>query len=53
MSADATMFWYDPSRPGTIDPTVPGAICYVDRGRRYGLGQWKRSDPVFFSGPCS
>jgi hypothetical protein len=52
MSADATMFWYDPQRPGTIDPSVPGAICYVDRGRRYGLGAWTRSDPVFFSGPC-
>jgi hypothetical protein len=53
MLADAAMFWYDPQRPGTIDPSVPGAICYVDRGRRYGLGQWTRSDPVFFSGPCS
>lgn len=53
MSADATMFWYDTSRPGTIDPSVPGAICYVDRGRRFGLGQWTRSDPTFFSGPCS
>jgi hypothetical protein len=52
MSADATMFWFDPSRPGTIDPSSPGAICYVDHGRRYGLGQWAKSDPVFFSGPC-
>lgn len=53
MSADAAMFWYDPQHPGTIDPSVPGAICYVDRGRRFSLGQWTRSDPVFFSGPCS
>ncbi|MCU1591890.1 MAG: hypothetical protein JWP11_3146 [Frankiales bacterium] len=53
MSADAAMFWYDPQRPGTIDPSVPGAICYVDRGRRFALGGWTRSDPVFFSGPCS
>jgi hypothetical protein len=53
MTADATMFWYDPQRPGTIDPSVPGAICYVDRGRRYSLGTWRRSDPTFFSGPCS
>ena len=50
--ADATMFWYDPKQPGTIDPSVPGAICYVDRGRRHALGQWTRSDPAFFSGPC-
>ncbi len=52
MSADAAMWWYDPNRPGTIDPSVPGSICYVDRGRRTGLGQWKRSDPAFFTGPC-
>lgn len=52
MSADAAMFWYDPNRPGTIDPTVPGAICYVDRGRRYGLGQWARSAPAFQTGAC-
>jgi hypothetical protein len=53
MSADAAMFWYDPGRPGTIDPSVPGAVCYVDGGRRYGLGEWGRSDPSFFSGACS
>jgi hypothetical protein len=53
MMADAAMFWYDPSRPGTIDPSVPGAVCYVDHGRRYRLGQWGRSDPIFFAGSCS
>ena len=52
MSTDASMFWYDPNRPGTIDPTVPGAVCYVDRGRRFAPGQWVRSDPAFYTGPC-
>jgi hypothetical protein len=52
MTADATMIWFDPQRPGTIDPSVPGAICYVDRGRRYTLGSWPRSDPAFRTGPC-
>jgi hypothetical protein len=52
MSADASMFWFDPQRAGTIDPSVPGAICYVDRGRRYGLGSWPRGDPAFRTGPC-
>lgn len=52
MSVDASMFWFDPQRPGTVDPSVPGAICYVDRGRRYRLGQWPRIDPAFFTGPC-
>ncbi len=52
MSLDATLWWYDPNRPGTIDPTVPGSVCYVDRGRRYGLGDWTRGDAAFFTGPC-
>ena len=52
MSVDAAMYWYDPNRAGTIDPTVPGAICYAERGRRSTLGQWVRSDPTFYSGPC-
>ncbi|MDP9101846.1 MAG: hypothetical protein M3N21_06855 [Actinomycetota bacterium] len=52
MSADAALFWYDPNRPGTIDPTVPGSICYVDRGLRYPVGQIPRRAPAFFSGSC-
>ena len=52
MSVDASMFWFDPQRAGTVDPSVPGAICYVDRGKRYRLGQWPRTDPAFFTGPC-
>ena len=52
MSDDAAMFWFDPQRPGTIDPSVPGAICYVDRGRRYAPGQWPTGDPAFRTGPC-
>lgn len=52
MTSDASMFWFDPQTPGTVDPSVPGAICYVDGGRRYGLGQWPRTDPAFRTGPC-
>lgn len=52
MSADAAMFWYDPNRRGTVDPTVPGSVCYVERGRRFALGQWRRSAPAFQTGPC-
>jgi len=52
MTGDATMFSFDPRSPGTIDPSIPGAICYVDRGRRYGLGSWPTSDPGFQSGSC-
>ncbi len=52
MSVDASMFWFDPQQPGTIDPSVPGAICYVDRGRRYVLGAWPKGEPAFRRGPC-
>lgn len=52
MSVDAAMFWYDPQRPGTIDPSIPGAVCYVDRGRRYLPGQWPSSDAGFRQDPC-
>lgn len=52
MTNDATLFWFDPQTPGTVDPTVPGAICYVDRGRRYALGSWPTSDPGFQAGSC-
>lgn len=52
MSSDAAMFWFDPQRPGTIDPSVPGAICYLDRGRRYAPGRWPTGDPAFRTGPC-
>jgi hypothetical protein len=52
MTVDAAMYWYDPNRPGTIDPTVPGSTCYVDRGRRYTLGEWTRSEPAFYTGSC-
>ena len=52
MSVDAGMFWYDPQRPGTIDPSVPGAVCYVDRGRRHARGSWPTGEPAFRTGPC-
>lgn len=52
MSGDASMFWFDPQRPGTIDPSIPGAICYVDRGRRHALGGWPQGEPAFRSSPC-
>jgi hypothetical protein len=52
MSADAAMFWFDPQEEGTVDPSVPGAICYVNGGRRYALGEWPRTDPAFRTGSC-
>ena len=52
MSVDAAMFWFDGTRPGVVDPSVPGRICYLDGGRRTSLGDWRRSDPAFFASSC-
>lgn len=52
MSVDAAMFWFDPTRPGAIDSSIPGRICYVFGGRRFAPGQWQRSDPPFFADTC-
>jgi hypothetical protein len=52
MSTDAAMFWFDPRTPGTVDPSIPGAVCYVGGGRRYSQGQWPTADPAFRTGTC-
>jgi hypothetical protein len=46
---DATLFWYNPSQRGTVDPDSAGAVCYVDHGTRHGVGDWPASDPAFFT----
>lgn len=53
MTDDAAMIWFANERPGTVDPRVPGAICYVDRGRRTGLGEWRRAEPEFYGSTCT
>jgi hypothetical protein len=55
MVDDASLYWYDPARPGTVDPSTRGAICHVLSGRRFSLGQWPDNDPGMFFGnnPCS
>ncbi|MCA1830135.1 MAG: hypothetical protein LC663_01270, partial [Actinobacteria bacterium] len=52
MMHDATMYWFSPSDRGTMDPTNPGAVCYVDRGKRYELDAWRPQQPAFHSGSC-
>ncbi|HEV7888316.1 MAG TPA: hypothetical protein VGO92_12220 [Acidimicrobiales bacterium] len=49
---DAAMFWVDPNRRSTVQPDSTGAVCYVDRGVRFGLGHWPVGDPPFFQPPC-
>ncbi len=52
----AMVWWNEVAEPSYADsPQVaPGAWCYVEKGIRYGLGQWPRQDPGFFdrAQPC-
>ena len=50
MLSDGTMWWYDPNRQSNVfpDSQTPGAVCYIDHGRRYGLGAWPSDVKAFF-----
>jgi hypothetical protein len=53
MIRDATMYWFSQNEQGTVDRTNVGAICHVDRGKRYELSDWpERQEPRFYSGSC-
>lgn len=49
---DATLYWYSPSEPGTVDAGVPGSVCYVRRGIRYTASTFPTTDADFFKAPC-
>ena len=50
-SDSATLYFYDPQASGTVDPSYPGAICYVDGGRRYAVDALPTKKQSFF-GSC-
>lgn len=52
MTDDATLFWYSPSEPGTVDPEFPGSVCYVNGGRRYTASTFPADDRDLFRAPC-
>jgi hypothetical protein len=52
MTDDATIFWFSLSEGGTIDPSFPGAVCYVNGGLRYSVATWPRDVQPFFEAPC-
>ncbi|HVM19987.1 MAG TPA: hypothetical protein VM307_08505 [Egibacteraceae bacterium] len=47
----ASLYFYDPNTPGNVDPGYPGAVCYVNEGRRYRVGSYPTSRQDFF-GRC-
>lgn len=51
---DAAEWWYSNTAQGPYsdDTTAKGAICYVEHGRRYNLGQWPKSAADVFDGTC-
>lgn len=48
-----TLWYYDPQAGGTVDPGVPGAVCYVNAGARYRVGGFPAGPQPFFEGPCN
>jgi hypothetical protein len=47
MTQDAAEFYYSNSAQGPYGDDGPGAICYVDRGRRHANGAFTRGDPFY------
>ncbi len=57
MIQDLAMIWFDESAEsygGHGVQTGRGSYCYVERGKRYGLGQWPSATPAYFdrTAPC-
>lgn len=52
MVSSGTMIWHDPRQQGTVDASGHTAVCYVDAGRRYELGDWPSEPPRFYQGSC-
>lgn len=48
MTDSVNLWWYSSSESGTVDPSFPGAVCYIDRGVRYALGQIPTAPQPFF-----
>lgn len=49
---DAAMFWYSTTDSGVIQPEQTGAICYVNEGRRYRVGEFPTEQQAWFESPC-
>jgi hypothetical protein len=52
MVSSGTMIWHDPRQQGTVDASGHTAVCYVDAGLRYELGDWPIEPPRFYQGSC-
>lgn len=52
MTDDATLIWYSPTEPGTVDPEFPGSVCYVRGGIRYTASTFPADDRDLFRAPC-
>lgn len=51
MQQDLTMVWLSDTDPSPVSQRPP-SYCYVQLGRRYGLGEWTRQEPQFRRPPC-
>jgi len=49
---DAAVIWYSPTGPSYTTNQRRGTYCYVEHGRRWGIGQWPRGPMPLFEGDC-
>lgn len=52
MTVDGAEWWWSTTAQSPYPQGGPGAICYLDGGKRYTKGQWPASDGPFFQPPC-
>lgn len=50
--SSAALIWYSTTDNGVIQPEQPGAVCYLDGGTRYRLGEFPTEQQPFFQEPC-
>lgn len=52
MTNSESMIWYSATMQGTVNPTNPGAVCYVYHGQRIDNGDFTPGNPPFQQGSC-
>jgi len=55
MVQDVTPIWWSANAQSTYWAGYSGGKgtwCYLDRGVRFGVGEWPRKEPDMFNGPC-
>lgn len=50
--ASAALYWYSTQDSGVVEPERLGAVCYLDGGTRYEIGEFPTEQQPWFQPPC-